>query len=110
MQRFVNTLKLVDDPDAISQYCEIHNRIWPEIEEGIRSVGIQTMDIYLSGNQAVMIIEIPDGTDLDAAMDKLSTLPRQAEWEEYVSRFQQCLPGDTSADKWKRMTKIFSLN
>ena len=109
MQRFVNTLRLVDDPKAIAQYCEVHDRIWPEIVEGIRSVGIQTMDIYLSGNLAVMIVEIPDHLDLDQAMSTLATMPRQAEWEEYVARFQQCLPGDTSADKWKRMTKVFGL-
>lgn len=109
MQRFVNTLRLVDDPKAIAQYCEVHDRIWPEIVEGIRSVGIQTMDIYLSGNLAVMIVEIPDHLDLDRAMATLATMPRQAEWEEYVARFQQCLPGDTSADKWKRMTKVFGL-
>ena len=109
MQRFVNTLRLVDDPEAIKQYCEVHDRIWPEIAEGIRSVGIRTMDIYLLGNLAVMIIEIPDDIDLDEAMQRLSRLPRQDEWEEYVARFQQCLPGDTSADKWKRMTRIFTL-
>lgn len=109
MQRYVNTLRLVDDPEAIARYCEIHDKIWPEILEGILSVGIQTMDIYLLGNLAVMIIEIPDDIDLDEAMGRLAGLPRQAEWEEYVARFQQCLPGDTSADKWKRMTKVFSL-
>lgn len=109
MQRFVNTLQLVDDPQAIAQYREIHDNIWPEIAEGIRSVGIQTMDIYLNGNLAVMIIEIPDEIDLDQAMLRLSKLPRQEEWEEYVARFQQCLPGDSSAEKWKRMTRIFTL-
>ena len=109
MQRFVNTLQLVDDPQAIAQYREIHDKIWPEIAEGIRSVGIQTMDIYLHGNLAVMIIEIPEEIDLDRAMLRLSKLPRQEEWEEYVARFQQCLPGDSSAEKWKRMTRIFTL-
>ena len=109
MQRFVNTLKLVDDPEAIARYCEVHDKIWPEIVEGIKSVGIHTMDIYLSGNLAVMIIEIPDDINLDQAMERLATLPRQEEWEEYVARFQECLPNDTSADKWKRMKKIFSL-
>lgn len=109
MQRFVQTLRLEDDPEAIAEYRRIHDNIWPEIEEGIRTVGITRMDIYLLGNLAVMIMEMPDDVDANAAMARLAVLPRQAEWEEYVGRFQQCLPGDSSADKWKRMEKVFSL-
>lgn len=109
MQRFVQTLRLVDNPEAIAEYRRIHDNIWPEIVKGIRSIGILDMEIYLTGNLAVMVMEMPDGIDADAALARLATLPRQEEWEEYVGMFQQCLPGDTSADKWKRMTKIFSL-
>lgn len=110
MQRFVKALWLVDDKEAIAAYRHAHDNIWKEIADGIRSVGISSMDIYLHGNLAVMIMELPDDIDVDEAMSRLATLPRQAEWEEYVSRFQQCLPGDTSDEKWKVMEKIFSLS
>lgn len=109
MQRFVKTLKLVDNPEAISGYCEAHDKIWPEITAGIRSVGITSMDIYLLGNLAVMIMEAPDGLDVGAAMEKLAKLPRQEEWEAFVSKFQECSPTDTSDEKWKLMDKVFSL-
>lgn len=109
MQRFVKIIRLVDDAEAIENYCRVHREVWPEILEGIRSVGISMMDIYLNGNVGVMIMEVPDDIDVDEAMAKLATLPRQAEWEEYVSRFQQCLSTDTSAEKWKVMEKVFSL-
>lgn len=110
MQTFVQTLDLVDTPEAIEAYCRIHDEIWPEISEGIRSVGIGRMDIYLSGNRAVMVMEMADGIDFDEAMSRLAMLPRQQEWEEFVGRYQQCDPGSTSAGKWKRMTPIFTLN
>lgn len=109
MQRFVKTLKLVDTPEAIAEYCKVHDNIWPEIKAGILEVGISRMDIYLYGNLAVMIMEAPDDLDVDEAMFRLAGLPRQAEWEEYVSRFQQCSAGDTSDEKWKPMHKVFSL-
>lgn len=109
MQRFVKTLRLVDNPEAIAEYKRVHDEIWPEIVEGIRQVGISTMDIYLLGNLAVMIMEVADGIDADAAMSRLAGLPRQDEWERYVSKFQQCLPDDTSAGKWKQMDCIFRL-
>ena len=109
MQRFVKTLWLVGDKDAIAAYRHAHDNIWKEISEGIRSVGVSSMEIYLHGNLAVMIMELPDDVNVDEAMSRLATLPRQAEWEEYVSTFQQCLPEDTSAEKWKVMDKIFTL-
>lgn len=109
MQRFVKILNLVNDPEAIASYKKVHDEIWPEIVMGIRSVGITAMDLYLHGNTAVMIMEVPDDIDVDTAMRRLTTLPRQAEWEEHVAKFQQCMPGDTSDEKWKLMDKIFSL-
>lgn len=109
MKTIVRSLNLKNDPQLISTYKKVHDEIWPEITAGIKSVGISRMDIYLLGQHAVMIIEYPDDLDIDKAFDKLSTLPRQSEWEEYVSRFQECKPGSSSAEKWQNMSKIFSL-
>lgn len=110
MQRFIQTLDLIDDEHLISQYIDAHAHVWPEILQGIRQVGISGMDIYILGNRLVMILQLPDDMDFDVAMTKLATLPRQAEWEEYVGRFQICCPGATSAGKWQRMSQIFSLD
>lgn len=109
MKRIVKTLLLKDSPELIDAYKMAHDHIWPEIRQGIKSVGIQAMDIFLLGNRAVMIIEVPEELDVEEAFNKLATLPRQQEWEEYVARFQECLPEDTSSDKWKEMQQIFSL-
>lgn len=109
MQTFVQTLDLLDSEESIREYCRIHDGIWHEISDGIRSVGIDRMDIYLLGNRAVMIVELPDGIDFDGAMARLATLPRQQEWENFVAKYQQCDPGSTSDAKWRRMTRIFSL-
>lgn len=108
-QRYVQTLDLQDDAALIEQYRAAHRHIWPEIPAGIRHVGITAMDIYLLGNRMMMILELADGVDFDEAMAELNTLPRQEEWERYVGRFQKCEPGSTSAGKWRRMEKIFSL-
>lgn len=109
MQRIVRTLQLKDDPVLIERYKEVHAEVWPEVKAGIKEVGVDVMDIYLHGNTAVMILEVPDGLDVQQAFERLATLPRQQEWEEYVSGFQQCHPGDSSADKWHDMNRIFSL-
>lgn len=42
------------------------------------------------GNRLFMIVETALDFDWDTAMARLATLPRQAEWEDYVAAFQQC--------------------
>lgn len=108
--RQIKTLRLKDDPFSISQYKKVHDEIWPEIVNGIKQVGISTMDIYLDGSLAVMVMEFPDNLDIEAAMIHLSQLPRQQEWEEFVAQFQECSPESTSAEKWKVLNQIFSLH
>lgn len=47
--------------------------------------------------------------DWDTAFDRLADLPRQAEWEEYMSVFQQADPNASSAEKWQLMERMFHL-
>lgn len=109
--RYVRTLDLRDDPELIAEYRRRHSEgiIWPEIPAGIREVGILEMEIYMLGTRLVMILEVPADLDLDAAMERLATLPRQQEWEDFMSVFQSAEPGATSSDKWRPMEKIFHL-
>lgn len=111
VKRYCQTLSLKDNPELISAYRKAHSKeeAWPEIREGIRSVGILEMEIYILGNKLFMIVETLLDFDWDEAMKKLATLPRQAEWEEYVANFQQCAKGATSDEKWQMMERMFYL-
>lgn len=110
-KRYVQTMELRDDDTLISKYREAHDRehFWDEIKEGIRSVGILEMEIYILGNRLVMIVDAPMDFSWDEAMRRLATLPRQAEWEAYVARFQQCSAEATSDEKWQMMERMFYL-
>ncbi len=110
-KRYCQTLDLKNDPELIAAYVKAHSEpeIWQEIMDGIREVGILEMEIYLLGNRLFMIVEVPLDFDWAASMARLGTLPRQAEWEEHVGRFQECLPGASSGQKWQLMERIFHL-
>lgn len=107
MKRYCQTLTLVDDPHLIEKYVEAHTHVWPEIIAGQREVGILDMQIYRHGRQLFMIMDTVDDFDFDRDMARLATLPRQAEWEAYVSQFQGCAAGASSAEKWQMMERIF---
>lgn len=108
MKRYCQALTIPDEPEKIRKYIEIHSHVWPEIIQGQHEVGILSMQIYALGNQLFMIVDTADDFDWERDMARLATLPRQAEWEAYVSRFQGCDPGAESTEKWHLMTEIFN--
>ena len=105
VKRYCRTMEL--KPEYIRRHSE--GEVWTEILDGIREVGILEMEIYLLGNRLFMIVDTPIDFEWDTAMSRLATLPRQQEWEDYMSLFQDCHAGDTATDKWQMMERIFHL-
>lgn len=110
-KRYCQTLELKDNPELIDEYVKRHSEMyhWPEVRDGIRSIGILAMEIYRFETKLFMIVETPLDFQWDVAFKKLATLPRQAEWEEYMSIYQQVEANATSSQKWKLMERIFYL-
>ena len=111
VKRYCQTMDLKDNPELIAEYVKRHSEAeaWPEIRAGIREVGILEMEIYILGTRLFMIVETPLDFDWETAMARLATLPRQAEWEAYMSIFQQADAKATSAEKWQLMDRMFYL-
>ncbi|GBU08813.1 hypothetical protein AwDysgo_21440 [Bacteroidales bacterium] len=110
-KRYCQYLELKNEPALIAEYVKRHSEAyaWPEVKEGIKSVGILEMELYIIGNRLFMIVETALDFQWDEAFSKLAKLPRQEEWEEYVSIFQVSKSGASSAEKWTLMDRIFHL-
>ena len=111
IKRYVQILELRDDPEMIENYRKLHSEAssWKEVREGIREVGILEMELYILGTKVVMIVDAPIDFDWQQAMDRLATLPRQAEWEATVSKMQGCDEHARSDEKWQMMERFFHL-
>lgn len=111
VKRYVQTLDLRDDPEMIREYRKWHSEEfhWKEIREGIKAVGILEMEIYILGTRLVMIVDAPEDFDWTEAMNRLATLPRQAEWEAFVAKLQGCRTDARSDEKWQMMERMFRL-
>lgn len=110
-KRYCKSLNLNNDPDLIAEYKKVHSmgNVWKEIELGMKEVGIIDMEIYLSGTTLFMIMDTEVDFDHENAMTKLSTLPRQAEWEAFVSKFQKSSPDSPAKEKWHLLERIYEL-
>ena len=110
-KRYCKTLALKNDPELIEAYKKIHapGAAWPEITQGMKEVGIIDMEIYIHNNQLFMIMDTIRDFDHDKAMNELAKKPRQAEWETFVSRFQQTSSDASADEKWQLMERIYKL-
>lgn len=111
-KRYCMTLELKDEPDLIEEYERLHQpeNVWKEVTEGIKKVGVIDSEIYRSGTQLFMILTVPADFDFEKQMGKLADLPRQAEWEAFMSRFQASDPNASSGEKWVKMKRVFKLS
>lgn len=112
MEKHCFTLDLKDEPELINTYIKMHrpDTIWKEIPEGISKAGILEMEIFLWQNRLFMIIETEDGFDLARAMEYLSGLPLQKEWEETMEQYQRKFVNTGNQAKWQKMHQIFRLS
>lgn len=110
--KYYYCLDLKDSQELIAEYIHWHKpgNIWKEIPEGIRKTGISSLEIFVWNNRLVMTIDIDDSLDYNTCMQMLERMPRQAEWEEFMDKYQQRLEGAEPGSKWQRMENIFSLS
>ncbi len=112
VKRYCRTMQLREgDQKFIDDYRHAHSEgvIWKEVIDGIREVGILEMEIYILDNKLFMIVETPLDFNWDEAMVRLAKLPRQQEWETFMSRFQDCSAEATADEKWQMMDRMFHL-
>jgi L-rhamnose mutarotase len=111
-KRYCKTLQLEDSKELIEEYKQVHamGKVWKEIEDGMKEVGIIDMEIYISGTTLFMIMDTVEDFNHEDAMTKLGTLPKQAEWEEFVSKFQKSSPNSSAKEKWQLVERIYELS
>jgi L-rhamnose mutarotase len=111
-KRFCKYIKLKDDPKLIDEYKKLHagDTGWPEITEGMKQVGIIDMEIYIAGTNLFMIMDTKADFDHEKAMAQLAKLPKQAEWETLVSKYQETNPTASASEKWRILERIFKMD
>ena len=102
-KRFVWTLLL--EPDLIDEYKKIHSigQAWPEITANMKTIGVKDMEIYLSGNQAILIMDTKPDFNFEIVGPQWQKLPREEEWQAYVSKFQRTNSESSIQEKWQDM-------
>ena len=64
MKTFAMALDLKNDQKKIEKYIDYHRNVWAEVTEGLLSIGITEMKIFLNGNRLFMFLRTEDNFDL----------------------------------------------
>ena len=109
MKAFAQALDLKDDPELIEQYRAYHRRVWPEVIEGLRGIGIRSMRIFLLGTHLFMYFEAPDDFDAKRDFQRYASSERTRAWDELMRDFQQRVREAGEGDWWTPMEMVFDL-
>jgi L-rhamnose mutarotase len=107
MPRRCFALDLKNDPELIAEYEARHapGSGWPKVIAHIKATGVESMEIWRTGDRLFMIAEVTD--DYPRAVETPVEVDR---WEELMWGFQRPLPHAADGEKWVPMKRIFSLD
>ena len=109
MKRYCLALDLKDDPELIAGYEKHHRAVWPGVLESIKDAGIESMEIYRTGNRLFMIMEVNDSFSFERKSQLDLTNPEVLQWEALMWTYQQKLPISKPGEKWVIMDRIFKM-
>ncbi|MCH7625531.1 MAG: L-rhamnose mutarotase [Chloroflexi bacterium] len=109
MKSFAMTINLKNDSALIEQYKEHHRNVWPEVLDGLKSIGISKMKIFLHGRNLLMYLEAPDDFDLQRDFPRYMESPRAQEWDRLMRQFQEPVAKAREGEWWAGMEQVFEL-
>lgn len=110
MKRYAQTLNLKDDPAVFAQYDAHHAAVWPEVERGLRAIGIERMLIWRLGRRLFMVMETSDGFDPDRDWARYMEMdPRIPEWQSLMESFQEPVAEAQPGEWWAAMQQVYAL-
>jgi L-rhamnose mutarotase len=110
MRRYACTIDLKNDPATIAGYDEHHRAVWPEVEAGLRDIGIDRMYIWRLDRRLFMLVEAGDEFDWGRDFARYAARGgRIAEWQAMMESFQQPVPGAKPGEWWAQMKLVYAL-
>ncbi len=110
MKQYGRTLNLRNDPAIIERYVEYHARVWPEVQQALRAIGIERMLIFLLGRQLFMFLETVESFDPQRDFARYeASHPRVREWQDLMATMQEPVPDAQPGEWWAEMKLVFSL-
>jgi L-rhamnose mutarotase len=104
MPRYAYKLRI--KADAIEEYEREHQRVWPELLNKLKEVGISEYSIFRRDQELVLSLRVDD---LDKALDELDRDPVNQRWQLFMSRLFEPVPDKRDGERFAMMKEVFYL-
>jgi L-rhamnose mutarotase len=104
MPRYAFKLRI--KPEAIEEYEIEHRRVWPELLEKLKSVGISDYSIFRRGQDLTLVLRCDD---FDKAWDELDRDPVNQRWQVFMSRLFEPVPDKKPGERFAMLQEVFYL-
>lgn len=92
--------------DAIEEYEREHTRVWPELLQKLKDVGISDYSIFRRGQELVLTLRV---ADFEKAWDELDRDPVNQRWQQFMSRLFEPVPDKEPDERFAMMKEVFYL-
>ena len=79
--------------EAIEEYEREHRRVWPELLQKLKDVGVSDYSIFRRGQDSFLTLRV---NNFDQAWDELDRDPVNQRWQEFMSNLFEPVPGQTA--------------
>lgn len=110
MPVFAQCLDLVDDPDLVREYVELHRHVPAAVESALRAIGVESMRIHRLGTRLYMTIETREGFDPARDYQRYAQVPEAAAWDARMRKYQRPAPEAKSGEWWAAMEPVYELS
>ena len=104
MPRYAFKLRI--KPDAIEEYEREHQRVWPELLDKLKEVGISDYSVFRRGQDLTLVLR---AEDFDTAWNQLDKDPVNQRWQEFMSRLFEPVPDQQSGERFAMLKEVFYL-
>ena len=104
MPRYAFKLRI--KADAVEEYDREHERVWPELLQRLKAVGISDYSIFRRGQDLVLALRVDD---FERAWDELDRDPVNQRWQEFMSRLFESVPDKSPGERFAMMREVFYL-
>lgn len=93
------------DPDRVTDYRRVHERVWPELLEALRDAGWRNYSLFLRDDG--LLVGYVEADDLDRAQARIAATEVNARWQAAMAElFKTDGPPD---EAWELVPEVFNL-
>jgi L-rhamnose mutarotase len=92
--------------EAVEDYEREHQRVWPELIQKLKDVGVSDYSIFRRGQDLFLTLRV---NNFDQAWDELDRDPINRRWQEFMSNLFEPVPDQQPGERFPMMKEIFYL-